>query len=148
MADDVLDRGAAIDGPWARVNWWEVPTREYMIPAVSETSVATGSRWGGIVSQQGKGEFSTMTAGDGEVSLISTVQERITIFTILSRDLFADSGMLTRWLNYVAIAEMRAVIENMLINGPTSGASVATSPSARSTRRCTVSITRATGGRS
>lgn len=146
MADDVLDRARQVDGPFARVNWWAVPTREFKIPAVSETSVATGSRFGGIVSQQGKGEFSHRTPGDGKVAMIDTEQERITILTIVSRDLFTDSPMLNRWLSYVAVAEMRAVIEGLLINGPTSGVSVTTGPSGAINSPCTVSITRATGG--
>lgn len=146
MADDVLDRARTIDGPWARCNFWDVPTRQFFIPAVSETSVATGSRFGGIVSQLGKGEISTMAATDGKVALVETNQERLTIYSIVSRDLFADSRMLNRWLSYVAIAEMRAVIENFLINGPTSGVAVAVGPQGAINSPCTVSITRATGG--
>jgi HK97 family phage major capsid protein len=117
LAEDVFDRARAVVGPWSLCNWLPVETREYRIPVVSESSRANGSRFGGVVSSFGNSEIMRPPASDGKVGCIDLSNQRLQVWTILSRDLWQDSGLINRWLDYVAIAEFRSAIEGAMISG-------------------------------
>jgi HK97 family phage major capsid protein len=120
-SDRIIDRGRTTQGPWSRCNIWEVSTREYNCPVVYETSRAAGSRYGGVNSQWGLSEIKMPSPADGMLANIQIVNERLLMLTQMSRDVFADSLSIGRWLNYVGIAEFRDAIENAMLNNGASG---------------------------
>jgi HK97 family phage major capsid protein len=140
-ADEVYDRTRTTFGPSNLVQWWEVETRQYEFPTVQETSRVSGQRWGGITSTWGLGETVLPAQVDGKVSMADFVNERLLILTTLSRDIWSDAKKLERWLNYVALAEVRFNIELAILMGITGCArpmSVVNSP-------CTVTIAKQSG---
>jgi HK97 family phage major capsid protein len=117
VRDQVVDKARTTQGPWSRCNIWEVETHEYLCPVVYETSQANGSRFGGFNSTVGMGEIVMPAASDGKLAQIRMVQDRILLYTTVSRDIWADSGSIARWLHYCGLAEFRAQLENIMING-------------------------------
>jgi HK97 family phage major capsid protein len=118
MAEDIVDRARTTDGPWRRCLWRGVKNRQFAWPAVNETSRASGSRWGGIQAKWGLPE--TVLPPDTSPSLtrVNFDLKRLLIFVgPVSRDLWFDQDLLGEWLNYTAIAEMRAAIELAMIQG-------------------------------
>jgi HK97 family phage major capsid protein len=141
FADDVADRQRTTFGPSNLVQWWDVDTRMYSFPTVQETSRITGQRWGGMTSTWGLGELNLPPQVDGKVAMCDFVNQRLLILTTLSRDLWEDAKKLERWLNYVALAEIRFNIEAAILMGITGcnrPMSVVNSP-------CTVTITPESG---
>jgi HK97 family phage major capsid protein len=129
FAPEVVDKKRTTFGPVDQIDWWEVPTREYLFPAVNETSRATGSRWGGFQATWGLGETNLPAATDGKVANIRFIQNRLLIYTTVSRDIWEDSTKLERWLNYIALSEVRFSIELAIVNGTLDGPqSIITSP--------------------
>jgi len=121
MAPDVFDRQRTTLGPVDLINWWPVETREYLFPAVQETSRATGSRWGGIQATWGLGETVLPTSTDGKVSQANFVNSRLLIYTTVSRDVWSDARKLERWLSYIALSEIRFSIELAIVQGVLGG---------------------------
>jgi HK97 family phage major capsid protein len=117
QSDVVIDRARTTQGPWSRCNIWRVPTREYLCPVVNETSQAPGSRWGGFTSVWGRPETVMPPPSDGAVASVRFIQERLLMYSTVSRDLWEDSASIARWLHYCGLAEFRASIEAAMING-------------------------------
>ena len=108
-------------GRAALVTWLPVPTREFFLPVVQETSRATGSRYGGATSTWGLGETILSAKSDAKVASIRFVANRLLFYTTVSRDIWQDSVSLEYWLNYVALAEFRFAIEWAIVNGTLGG---------------------------
>jgi HK97 family phage major capsid protein len=115
--DQVIDKARTTQGPWSRCQIWEVLEHEYLCPVVYEASEANGSRFGGFNSTVGMGEITMPAASDGKVAQVRMVQDRILLYTTLSRDIWADSQSIARWMRYCGLAEFRAQLENIMING-------------------------------
>jgi Phage capsid family len=121
LAPDVLDRRRPTVTPAGLVEWWDVPTREYTFATVQETSRANGQRYGGMTSTWGLSEVTLPPEVDGKTSLITFVQSRLLIFTTVSRDIWEDAQKLERWLNVVALSEVRFNIDFAIVNGVLGG---------------------------
>jgi hypothetical protein len=130
----VADRARPTRGPCDLMNWWPVKTRQYEFPAVQESSRSTGQRWGGIQATWGLNETSLPAATDGKVSLATFDNQRLLIYTQVSRDVWQDSESLARWLSYIAMSEIRFSIELAVINGITNG------PTGIVNEPCTVTV--------
>jgi HK97 family phage major capsid protein len=118
LGDSVLDRARMTDGCWARCSWMPVTTREWWYPVVNESSRTQAGRWGGFTSTWGLDETHVPPPVDGKVGRISFVQNRLLLYTVISADLFADSERARKWLDEMAIAELRYNIEWAMIHGP------------------------------
>ncbi len=88
---------------------------------MQETSRATGKRWGGITSQWGLGETVLPAASDGKTSRVGFTNNRLLIYTIVSRDIWRDSLSLEQWVNYICLSEVRFAIEYAIVNGALDG---------------------------
>ncbi len=114
----VADRARTTVGPCDFFNWWPVKTREFRIPAVSEASLADGSRFGGFTGTWvGNADTTVPAAVDGKLSQAVFWQERLLIATQISRDIWSDSVSLAQWLSYAATAEIRNKLEIAVLNG-------------------------------
>jgi HK97 family phage major capsid protein len=145
MSEDILDRARMTVGPWSLCNWERVENRECYLPVTYEASRANGQRWGGMTATWGYGETALPPPADAMLSRINTVQNQLLIYTTVSRDLFADSGSIGRWIKYVGLAEIRAALEWAMILGNGSGAG-SPCPMGAAVSPATVVIARATGG--
>lgn len=121
MAEDVLDRRRPKVTPCGLVDWWDVPTRQYVFPVVAETSRVAGQRWGGMTSTWGLGETALPAAVDAKVAQITFSQARLLIYTTVSRDVWEDAAKLERWLNVVALSEVRFNIDQAIMSGVVGG---------------------------
>ncbi len=114
----VADRARTTMGPCDLFHWWPVKERQFSIPAVSEASLADGSRFGGFTGTWvGNADITVPAAVDGKLSNAVFTQERLLISTVVSRDVWSDSALLAQWLSYAATAEIRNKIEIAVING-------------------------------
>ena len=139
---EVYDRRRPRVSPAGLVDWWPVKNREFNFPTVQETSRVTGSRWGGITSKWGLGETVLPAAADASVANIAFVQNRLLIYTTVTRDIWEDSDRLERWLNVIALGEIRFAIDSAIVNGILGGPiGIITSP-------CTVTVSKGATGSS
>jgi HK97 family phage major capsid protein len=116
FADRVFDRNRPRVSPMGLVNHWPVDTYEYLFPAVSETS------WPGTFSATwGTEETALPAQSDDKVSQIRFVQNRLIIYTSVSRDVWTDSTKLERWLNVRGLTRVREMFDYALIQGVNGG---------------------------
>ena len=91
--------------------------REWAVPAVQETSRATGSRYGSIKATWGLGDTVIPPSVDSKVARINFTNNRLLIYTVLTRDVWEDSDILEEWINYTALSEVRFMLDYAIVNG-------------------------------
>jgi HK97 family phage major capsid protein len=140
--DVVIDKARVTKTILSFINVWETQFREYVCPVVFETSQANGQRYGGVVSTFGQTEVQLPAPSDGKTGRARFVNDRLLLVFQLTKDLWADSLSIGRWLYYVGLAEFRNALESAILNGvnPTVG------PRGMITSNSTVQIARQTHG--
>jgi len=121
MSPDIADRARATRGPWSMCSWWPVETREYLFPAVNEPTRLKGSRYGGFNAQWGLSETTLPAESDGSLAQVQLTQNRLLMFTTISRDVWSDARKIQRWLSYIGMANLRDLIEESMIAGALNG---------------------------
>ena len=90
------------------------------LPFLSETSRATGSRWGGIRAYHDN-EADTITSSKPKFGKIEMSLERITALIYVTDELLQDSATLGQYLIDIASKEIGFVMMDDIINGDGSG---------------------------
>ncbi len=118
---DVLDRRRPTVSPASLVEWWPVDTRTYQFPSVQETSRANGSRYAGFNAQWGVEETSLPPVVDSAVGNINFTNRDLIVWTTVSEDIWKDARKLERWLNVIALSEIRWNLDYAIVQGVLAG---------------------------
>jgi HK97 family phage major capsid protein len=135
MTADVWDQARTVDGPWARCNWEPVKNREEWIPVSGEASLAlqppgAAVKNQGIQATWGLSEVVMPTPTDDKLEQLLTIQNRLLIQSIVSRDVASDAQRVLRWLRYRGFRAIRLALELAMIYGIGNGPQgVLTAPS-------------------
>lgn len=117
MSEDIWDRARNVVGPWSMCHWEPVTNRETWLPISGEASSATD-----IHATWGYSETALPPAVDGRLGQIQSRQNRLLIYSVISRDLLSDSLSIGRWLKYKGLSRIRYAIEWAMILGNGGGA--------------------------